>query len=89
MGTVFTTAPRARILKGCRDDVSNVLDFFNVLEISLDWICLKLIRYCQHNRPTECRISEEPAILQLLPVELLTPLEIPVLAFQDTDVYNI
>jgi len=69
--------------------VSDVLDFCKVLGISLDRICLELIRYSRHNLPTSRRLPEEPAILPLLPVELLTPLEIPVLAFQETDVYDI
>ena len=60
-----------------------------MLGISLDRICLELIRYSRHNLPTEPRLPEQPAILQLLPVELLTQLEIPVLAFQETDVYDI
>ena len=41
--TVSTPAPRGRILKGCRDDVSYVLDFCKVLGTSLDRICLELI----------------------------------------------
>jgi len=60
-----------------------------VLGISLDRICLEWIRYSRHNLPTERHLPEEPAILQLLPVELLKQLEIPVLAFQETDVYEI
>jgi len=84
--TVSTPAPSGRILKGRRDDLSDLLDFCKVLGISLDRICLELIRYSGHNRPTERHLPEEPAILQLLAVELLTQLEIPVLAFQETDV---
>jgi len=76
-------------LKPHRDDLSDILDFCKVLGISLDRICLELIRYRRQNLPTERRLPEEPAILQLLPVELLTQLEIPVLAFQETDVYDI
>jgi len=87
--TVSTPAPFGRILRGRRDDVSDVLDCFKVLGISLDPICLELIRYSRHNVPTERRLPEEPSILQLLPVELLTQLEIPVLAFQETNVYDI
>jgi len=71
-GTVSTPAPRRRILKGRRDDVSDVLDFWKVLGISLDRICLELIRCSQHNLRSERHLAEEPAILQLLPVELLT-----------------
>ena len=62
------------------------LTFFKVLGISPDWISLELIRYCRHHLPTERRLSQEPAILQLLPVELVTQLKIPVLAFQASDV---
>ena len=76
-------------MKGRRDDVSSVLDLCKVLGISLDRICLELIRYSRHNLLTEGRLPEEPAILQLLPVELLTQLEIPVLAFQETNVSDI
>ena len=87
--TVSTPAPGGRILKGRRDDVSDVLDFCKVLGISLHRICLELIRYSRHNLPTERRLPKEPAIVQLLPVELLTQLEIPVVAFQETNVYDI
>jgi len=89
MSTVSTPAPCGRILKRRRDDVSDVLDFCKVLGISLDWICLELIRYSRHTLPAERRLPEEPAILQLLPIELLTQLEIPGVAFQETDVYDI
>ena len=86
---VSRPAPPGSILKGRRDDVSDVLDFCKALGISLYRICLELIRYSRHNLPTERRLPEEPAILQLLPVELLTQLEFPVRAFQETDVYDI
>ena len=89
--TSAVTAPvvRRRILKGRRDDVSNVLDFSKVSGVSLESICRELIRYSRHNLPTERRLPEDHAILQTLPVELLTQLEIPVLAFQECDVYDI
>jgi len=89
MSTVSTPGPCGRILKGRRDNVSDILDFCKVLGISLDRICLELIQYSRHNLPTECRLPEEPAILKLLPVELLTQLEIPVLTFQETHIYAI
>jgi len=86
--TVSTRATRGRVLKDSGDEVSDMVDFCKVLGISLDRICLQLIRYSRHNLPTELRLLEEPAILQLVPVELLTQLEIRVLAFQETDVYD-
>lgn len=89
--TSAVTAPvvRRRILKGRRDDVSNVLDFSKVSGVSLESICRELIRYSRHNLPTERQLPEDHAILQSLPVELLTQLEIPVVAFQESDVYDI
>jgi len=77
-----------RILKGCREEVSNVLDFSKVSGVSLESICRELIRYSRHNLPTEHQLPEDHAILQSLPVELLTRFEIPVVAFQESDVYD-
>jgi len=87
--TLSTLAPRCRILKGRRDEVSNVLDFCQVLGISLDRICLELIQYSRHKLLTERRLPKEPTILPQLPVELLAQLEIPVLSFLETNVYDI
>jgi len=89
--TSAVTAPVVgrRILKGRRDDVSNVLDFSKVSGVSLESICRELIRYSRHNLPTERQLPDDHPILQSLPVELLTQLEIPVVAFQESDVYDI
>ena len=86
---VSTTVTHRRILKGRRDDVSDVTDFCKVLGISPERICRELIRYSRDSLPSERRLPEDPAILGFLPVELLTQLEIPVLAFQETNVYDI
>ena len=48
-----------------------------------------MIRYSRHNLPTERQLPEDHAILQSLQVELLTPLEIQVVLFQESDVYDI
>jgi len=89
--TTTTTAPgiRRRMLKGRRDDVCNMGDFSPVLGVSIQIICRGLIRYSRHNLPPERRLPEDPEILESLPVELLTQLEIPVLAFQETEIYDI
>jgi len=50
---------------------------------------LGLIRYSRHNRPPERRLPEDPEILEFLPVELLRQLEIPVLAFKETEIDDI
>ena len=89
--TSAVTAPvvRRRILKGGRDDVSNVLDLSKVSGVSLESICRELIRHSQHKLPTERQLPEDHAILQSLPVGLLTQLERPVVAFQESDIYDI
>jgi len=86
--TSTVTAPVVprRILKGRRDDVSNVLDFSKVSGVSLESICHELIRNSRHNLSTERQLPEDHAILQSLPVELPTQLQIPVNAFQESDV---
>jgi len=89
--TSTITAPgiRRRMLKGRRDDVSNMADYRRVLGVSIQIICRGLIRYRRHNLPPERRLPEDPQILESLPLELLTQLEIPVLAFQETERYDI
>jgi len=57
--------------------------------VSLQSICRELIRYSWHNLPTERQLSEDHAILQSLLVERRTQLKIPVVAFQERDVYDI
>jgi len=87
--TSTTTAHDIRrwMLKGHRDNVSNMANFRRVLGVSFQIICRGLIRYSRHNLPPERRLSENPKILKSLPVELLTQLESPVLAFQETEIY--
>ena len=87
--TVSVLLPCGRLLKGRRGDVSEVLDFCRVLRISLESVYCDLIQYSRHNLPTERRLPEDPVILRSLLVELLTQFEVPVPAFQETDVYDI
>jgi len=76
-------------MEGRRHDTSDVLDFHNLIEISSHWSCFKFIPFIQHNLPTELYLAVEPAILQLLPVELVMHLKMPVLPFWEMDVYGI
>jgi len=89
--TSTTRAPdiRRRMLRGRRDDVSNMADFSRVLGVSIQIICRELIQYSRHNLPPEHSLPEDAEILDSLPVELLTQLEIPVLAFHETGIYDI
>jgi len=74
------------MLKRRRDDVSHIPDFSQVLGVSIQIICRGLIRYSRHILPPEHRLPEDPEILESLPVELVIQLEIPVLAFKETEI---
>jgi len=87
--TVSQPVIRRMILKGRRDNVSNVNDFSRISGVSLNIIYRELIRYSRHNLPIDHPLLDDHAILRSLPVELLTQLAIPVLAFQEADVYEI
>ena len=87
--TVLAPVPHGRHQKEGRGKVSDVMDFRRVLRIFRESVYRELIRYSRHNLLTERRLPEDSVILRSLPVELLTQLEVPVLAFQGTDVYDI
>jgi len=78
-----------RVLKRRRQDVSNVVDFSGISGVSLEIIYREFIRYSRHNLPAAHRLPEDHAMLRSLSVKPLTQLEIPVLAFQEADVYQI
>jgi len=82
--TTSTVSPPVicrRILKGCRGDLSNIVDFSRISGVSLEIIYRELIRYSSHNLPIEHGLPEYHATLQSLPLELLTQLEVRVLTF--------
>ena len=78
-----------RILKERCDIVRDVVEFGRVLDVSPEAICRELIRYSRLSLPPGRRLPEDLAILRSLPVELMTTLKSPLLAFQETDVYDI
>ena len=80
-----------RILKERQGNVSNILDFSRISGVSLEIIYRELIRYSisRHNLLIDHGLPEDHAMLPSLPIELLTQLEVPVLAFQEPDVYEI
>ena len=84
-----TPPAHRRILKGCRDNIHNIPDFSKACYVSAKIICQELILYSWLSLPPECQLLESQAILQALPVELVTQLEILVLAFQEPGVYNV
>ena len=78
-----------RILKRPRADVSNIVDFSRISGVSLEIIYRELIQYSRHNLPIDHGLLEDHVMVRSLPVELLTQLQVPVLAFQEVDVYEI
>jgi len=90
--TTSTVSPRVicrRILKGRRGAVSNIVDFSQILGVSLEIIYCELIRDSRHNQPIDNGLPEDHATRRSLPIELLTQLEVRVLTFQEADVYEI
>jgi len=89
MSAVTVPVVRRSILKKGQDNMSNMLDFSKMLGVSLKCIDRELIRYSLHNLSTEHQLPEDHAIPQSLPVELPMQLEIPVVAFQESNIYDI
>jgi len=76
-------------MKGRRQDGYNVVYFSRISGVSLEIVYRAWIQYSRHNLPAAPRLPEDHVMLRLLPVELLTQFEIPVLAFPEADVYEI
>jgi len=84
-----TPPAHGRILKRRRDNILDVVNFGKACDISPETFCRELIPFSRLSLPPERLLPENPAILPALPVEPLTQLEILVLAFQESGVYNI
>ena len=75
-----------------RGRYKNVNDFKQLSEnfgIPVDWIFSGLIGYSWRRLKNEDRLTENEETLERMPVEQFNQLQIPVLAFQETDVYEI
>jgi len=83
-----TPPAHRRILNGRRDNIHDVVDYGRACHISPETMCRELIQYSQPSLPPECRLTENPAILRASLLELLTQLEIAVLAFSELGVYD-
>ena len=80
--TSTAPAPPAyhRILQGRRNNMRDVVDLGRVLDVSSEAICREFIQYGRLSLPLRHRLPEDLTILRSLLVELMTTLEIPVLA---------
>jgi len=89
--TVTAAVPvvHRRVLKGSREEVSTVVDFGWISGVSLEIIYDEWIWYSRHNLPAAHHLPEDHGRLRSPPTELLTQLEIPVLAFPEVDFYKI
>jgi len=77
------------VLKGRHEDICDVIDFGRVCDIPQETICQESIQYSPLNFAHLQRLPKDTQILHSLPIELLTQPEIPILAFQESDVYEI
>ena len=84
-----TPPAHRRILKRRRENIRNILDIGRPGNISPEAICRELKHYSRLSLSPKRRLPENLAILRALPVELLTQLDILVLAFQESGVYDI
>ena len=66
-----------------------VIKFGIVSNIPPETICQELLHYSRPNLAHLGRLPEDTRILQTLPIKLLSQLEIPVLVFQESDVYDL
>ena len=77
-----------RVLTGRREDIHDLIHFGTLCNIPPETICRELIRYSWLSHAQLQWLLEEPWILWTLPIELLTQLEIPVLAFHQSAIYD-
>jgi len=89
--TVTTAVPvvSRRVLKGGQQDGSKVVDFRRISGVSPEIIYRELIYYSRHNLPAAHPLPEDDVMLRSLTIYLLTQLEIPVLAFEEADIYEV
>jgi len=64
--TVSQPVIRGRVLKGRREDVSNIVDFSRISGVSLEIIYRELIRYSRHNLPAAHRLPEDQSYILIL-----------------------
>ncbi|CAZ80618.1 unnamed protein product [Tuber melanosporum] len=81
-------SPR-RVLKGWIPDVGTVIELCRALEIAYDDMAAVLVTHIRRTAVENRRLPVDPSELRFLPAERFTMLEIPVLDFQETDVFQI
>ena len=82
------TRPR-KLLRGRYKNVNDFKQLSENLGIPVDRIFSGLIRYSRRSLKNEDRLTENEETLARMPLEQFNQLQIPVLAFQETDVYDI
>ena len=81
------TRPR-KLLKARYAGIDNFRQLSLNLDIPVDRIFEELIKYSRRSLKDEERLPEDAERLNIMPVEQFGQLQIPVLAFQETDVYD-
>ena len=79
--------PRRR-LRGMHLKVNSLKDLCGNLEVPVETMVERLVKYSRKNLGITTCISGETEQLCLFPVEQFTQLEIPILTFQETDCYD-
>jgi hypothetical protein len=77
-----------KLLRGRYANVDNFEQLAANLHIPVDRLFEELIRYSRRSLKNEDRLPEEADSLRRMPIEQFNQLQIPVLAFQETDVYD-
>lgn len=82
------TRPR-RLLKGRDTNVNNFQQLSQNLGVPVEGIFRELIRFSRRSLNDADRLTDDKERLEKMVVEQFNQLQIPVLAFQETDVYDI
>ena len=77
------------MLRGLDKNINNFKQLSENLGITVDQIFNKLIRYGRRSLENADRLTGDKERMETMPMEQFSQLEIPVLAFQETDVYDI
>ena len=85
---VGSTRPR-RLLKGHNAKVYSFRQLSENLDIPEDRMFEELVKYSRRSLSGDQRLPEESGVLRVLPVEQFGQLEIPMLTFQETDLYEL
>ena len=89
MVTSSSRSEPQRVLRSRVKNTNTLIKLSQVLEIDYSDMIRQILRYIKQTMAEEPQLPTNPTELVFLPVERFTQLEIPVLDFQETDVFQI